>query len=156
MEWLLLSTLPIETADQAHERVRWYRNRWIIEQYHKALKTGCRMEHSQLQHGAALTRLLGFLSIVAVRLLQVETVVRTVPTLPACGIVDHDLLAFLCLLRKRDPASMTVKEFWRAVAKFGGFLARKHDGEPGWQTLWRGWNYFYPRFEGYLLAKRCG
>ena len=138
LEWLLLSTLPITTADQAHERVSWYRNRWIIEQYHKALKTGCRMEESQLQHGAALTRLLGFLSIVAVRLLQVETLARSVPALPAARVVDHELLTFLCLLRKRDPASMTVKEFWREVAKFGGFLARKHDGEPGWQTLWKG------------------
>ncbi len=51
---------------------------------------------------------------------------------------------------------MTVQEFWREVARFGGFLARKHDGEPGWQTLWQGWNYLYPRFEGYLMGKQCG
>lgn len=96
LEWLLLSTLPIDTADQAHERVTWYRNRWLIEQYHKALKTGCRMEDSPLQHGAAPSRLPGFLSIVAVRLLQVETLARTVSTLPADRAVDHELLTFPC------------------------------------------------------------
>jgi hypothetical protein len=42
------------------------------------------------------------------------------------------------------------------MTKLGGFLARKRDGEPGWQTLWRGWNYLYPRFDGYLLGQRCG
>ncbi len=56
----------------------------------------CRMEDSPLQHGAALSRLLGFLSIVAVRLLQVETLARTVSTLPAKRAVDHELLTFLC------------------------------------------------------------
>ena len=114
------------------------------------------MEDSQLQQGQALTRLLGFLSVVAVRLLQVESAARTVPHLPADRMVDTEMLAFLCHLRHLDPAGMTVYQFWRELAKLGGFLARKHDGEPGWQTLWRGWNYFYPRFEGYLLGKRCG
>ena len=86
------------------------------------------MEDSPLQHGAAPSRLPGFLSIVAVRLLQVETLARTVSTLPANRAVDHALLAFPCRRRQRDPASMTVQEFWREVARFGGFLARKHDG----------------------------
>lgn len=156
LEWLLLSTLPVENARQAHERLQWYRCRWLIEHYHKALKTGCRMEDSQLQQGEALKRQLGFLSIVAVRLLQVETLARTVPELPADQAADPQLLEFVCRLRHLDAAQMTIYQFWREVAKFGGFLGRKHDGEPGWQTLWRGWNYLYPRFEGYLLGKSCG
>lgn len=156
LEWLLLSTLPVETRQQASERVSWYRHRWFIEQYHKALKTGCRMEDSQLPQAAALIRLLGFLSIVAVRLLQVESTARTQPELPATQVVDAQMLEFLCQLRHLDPANITVYRFWRDLPQFGGFLGRKHDGEPGWQTLWRGWNYFYPRFEGYLIAKQCG
>lgn len=156
LEWLLLSTLPVDTTEQARECVSWYRHRWIIEQYHKALKTGCRMEQSQLHDGQALTRLLGFLSIVAVRLLQVESLARSVPDLPASRAVDAQLLDFLCRLRNLDPAGMTVYRFWREVARLGGFLARRHDGEPGWQTLWKGWNYLYPRFEGYLIGKQCG
>jgi len=66
------------------------------------------------------------------------------------------LLAFLCRVRRADPAQMTVYQFWREVAKLDGFLARKRDGEPGWQTLWRGWTYLSSRFEGYLLGLRCG
>jgi hypothetical protein len=156
LEWLLLSTLPIEDAEQARERALWYRHRWLIEQYHKALKTGCRMESSQLRQGAALMRLLGLLSIVAVRLLQVESLARLVPDLPAARVVDRQMLDFVCHLRHLDPATMTVYQFWREVARYGGFLGRKGDGEPGWQTLWRGWQYLYPRFEGYLLGKQCG
>lgn len=108
LEWLLLSTLPVQNAQQAAERVAWYRNRWLIEQYHKALKTGCRMEASQLQQGQALTRLLGFLSVVAVCLLQVESAARTVPDLPADRMVDPEMLVFLGHLRHLDLASMTV------------------------------------------------
>jgi hypothetical protein len=113
------------------------------------------MEQSQLKD-AALTRLLGLFSIVAVHLLLVETLARSVPNLPASQAVDRQLLEFLCRLRHVDPASMTVYQFWREVAKLGGFLARKRDGEPGWQTPWRGWHYLYPRFEDYLLGQRCG
>jgi hypothetical protein len=74
------------------------------------------MEDSQLQQGAALTRLLGFLSIVAVRLLQVESVARTQPELPADQMVDAQMLEFLYQLRQIDPASMTVYRFWRELA----------------------------------------
>jgi hypothetical protein len=114
------------------------------------------MEDSQLRQGAALPQLLGLLSIVAVRLLQVESAARSVPDLPAAGVVDAQLLEFACQLSHLESASMTVYQFWREVARYGGFLGRKGDGEPGWQTLWRGWQYLCPRFEGYLLGKQCG
>jgi hypothetical protein len=66
-----------------------------------------------------------------------ESAARTVPDLPADRMVDTEMLAFLCHLCHLDPAGMTVYQFWRELAKLGGFLARKHDGEPGWQTLWQ-------------------
>lgn len=66
------------------------------------------------------------------------------------------MLEFLSHLLHRDITSITVYVFWREIAKMGGFLARAGDGEPGWQTLWRGWNKFYPRFEGYLIGKGSG
>lgn len=156
VEWWLLSTLPIENAQQAHERMQWYRQRWLIEEYHKALKTGCGIEASQLKEGQAIMGLLGFLSIIAVRLLQLRDWARNEPEMLASRVVDHQLLTFLCQLRKKDAVQMTVYQFWREVAKLGGFIGRKSDGEPGWQTLWRGWNYLYPRFEGYLIARTCG
>ena len=107
------------------------------------------MEDAQLRQGAALMRLLGLLSIVAVRLLQVESLARSTPDVPAARLVDAQLLVFVCHLRDLDAASMTVYQFWREVARYGGFLGRKRDGKPGWQ-------YLYPLFEGYLLGKQCG
>ena len=99
---------------------------------------------------------MGLLSIVALRLLQVESLARLVPDLPAARVVDRQMLDFVCHLRHLDPVTMTVYQFWREVARYGGFLGRKGDGEPGWQTLWRGWQYLYPRLEGYPLGKQCG
>lgn len=101
-------------------------------------------------------RLLGLLSIVAVRLLQVQSLARSTPDVPAARVVDAQLLMFVCHLNDLDPASMTVYQFWREVARYGGFLRRKGDGEPGWQTLWRGWQYLAPLFIGYLIGKQCG
>ncbi|WP_407543473.1 IS4 family transposase (plasmid) [Deinococcus radiomollis] len=74
LEWILVSTLPIETVEDALERTRWYALRWNIEDYHKCLKTGCRMEARQLRSADRLQRLLGFLAIVAVRLLWLRSV----------------------------------------------------------------------------------
>jgi hypothetical protein len=101
-------------------------------------------------------RLLGLLSIVAVRLLEVESVARAKPALPAVRLVDAQLLKFVSQLSHLESASMAVHQFWREVAGYGGLLGRKGGGEPGRQTLWRGWQYLDPRFEGYLLGKRYG
>jgi hypothetical protein len=156
LSWTLLTTLPVASAEVAIEKLNWYRLRWLVEQYHKALKTGCKIERTQLQDGQAVRALLGFLSIVAIRLLQVETLARHCPALPAKEAVDGGMLEFLSHLLHRDTTSITIYVFWREIAKMGGFLARAGDGEPGWQTLWRGWNKFYPRFEGYLIGKGSG
>ncbi len=66
---------------------------------------------------------------------------RTLPELLASRVVDQEFMPFPYRLPKRDPTSVTVFKFWREITKFSGFLTRKHEGEPGWQTLWRGWNY---------------
>ena len=108
-----------------------------------------------MRQGAALMRLLGLLSIVEVRLLQVESLARSTPDVPAARLVDAQLLVFVCHLRDLDPLSMTVCQVWREVARYGGFLGRKGDGEPGWQTLWRGWQYLTALLIGYLVGKQC-
>ena len=69
LEWLLLTTRPVESLDQALEIIAWYTRRWIVEEFHKAWKTGCRAEQRQLEEADRLVPLLGALAIVAVRLL---------------------------------------------------------------------------------------
>jgi Transposase DNA-binding/Transposase Tn5 dimerisation domain len=139
LEWILFTTVPVTDVASALERIEWYRWRWMVEEYHKALKTGCAMEQRQLQSAQGLRALLGFLAIVAVRLLQLRTVARTAPATPASQVVEPELLETVVRLRGGSADRRTADQFWRAVAGLGGFLARKGDGDPGWQTLWRGW-----------------
>jgi hypothetical protein len=139
LEWILFTTVSVTDAASAWERIEWYRLRWVVEEYHKALKTGCAIEQRQLQSAQGLLALLGFLALVAVRLLQLRTVARTAPETPANQAVEPELVATVVRFRGGWADRMTAGQFWRAVAGLGGFLGRKGDGDPGWQTLWRGW-----------------
>jgi hypothetical protein len=152
LEWLLLTTRPIESLDQALEIVSWYTRRWIVEEFHKAWKTGCRAEERRLTQADRLVPLLGALAIVAVRLLTLRDAARRDSTAPA----DAPAAALKVLAAKlRRPAECfeTNRAFLRGVAQLGGFLARTSDGEPGWQTLWKGWSVLMTLVEGYELAQ---
>jgi hypothetical protein len=138
LEWMLFCTLPLTDADSALEKLGWYTRRWLIEEYHKSLKTGCRMERRQLRSAAGIKRLLGFLGIVAVRLLQLREISRSTPKVPAIEAVP-EMMVKIVAGRLEISESMSLGEFWRNVARVGGFIGRKSDGDPGWQTLWKGW-----------------
>jgi hypothetical protein len=141
LEWVLFTTVPVETKEAAQQIVEWYELRWVVEEYHKCLKTGCAMEERQLEAAERLQALLGFLAIVAVRLLQLRAFSRTEPERPAIEIVPELLVQVVKKRLNLKPAveEMTIREFFRSVARLGGFIGRKSDGDPGWQTLWRGW-----------------
>jgi hypothetical protein len=139
IEWLLFTSLEISSDAQALEYVHWYSLRWLIEEYHKALKTGCAIEQRQLSSAHALKNILAFLAIVAVRLLQLRSLARSQPDQAASTLVDPEVLNILAAKFNLDPQTMTLKTFWHSLARLGGFLARKHDADPGWQTLWKGW-----------------
>lgn len=139
IEWMLFTTLPITSNEQALLYIHWYRLRWLIEEYHKALKTGCSIEERQLTSAHALKNILAFLAIVAVRLLQLRCLARNHPSELASGQVDATMLGLVAARFKLSATTMTLKTFWHSVARLGGFLARKNDGDPGWQTLWKGW-----------------
>ena len=139
LEWILLTSVPTTTLAQAWERVDWYAYRWLVEDYHQCLKSGCRIEARQLQSVDGLMRLLGLLSPLAVRLLQVRALAREEPERPAHEVIEPLMLAVLAQRSGHSPASMTVGTFWTEVARLGGYLARSHDGPPGWRTIWKGW-----------------
>lgn len=160
IEWLLLATWPVASFEDAVQCVRWYEQRWSIEEFHKCLKSGCRIERSQLEQARATQALLAFASVVAVRLLALSRLARQAPQAPATQHIKSAELTVLCAVRKLDRERLTVHQFWHEVARIGGFLARKSDKDPGWQTLWKGlrtldewvnaWN------DGYLQGQRCG
>ena len=115
---------------------------WKIEEFHKAQKTGCRLEESQLQEPDAFVTLAAIAAVVAVRLLnlrdQAEPSERADD--PATRWFDELWVLVVCKLAKHpDPSTLTVRRFHHTIAKQGGWLARRCDGRPGWQTLWRGW-----------------
>ena len=140
VEWLLLSMLPVTNAGEAMRTVQWYICRWRVEEFHKALKTGCRYESARLREADRLSALLGFSALIAVRLLMLRDDMRGPPrTAPAVSVVSPLAVALVARRRDLPEEGMTTRIFWRAVADIGGFLGRKGDGEPGWLTLWRGW-----------------
>lgn len=141
IHWVLYTSLPIATFDDAWQVIEYYEKRWLIEEWHKALKTGCSVAERQLKTKEGLEAFTGLLSVVAVRLLQLKSAARTKPNRPAKELVPAVWLKMLAAKLKKpvDIRKMTIGEFYHGVAKLGGFLGRKSDGEPGWITIWRGW-----------------
>jgi len=152
LEWVLLTSVPTTTLEQAWERVDWYRHRWLVEDYHQCLKSGCRIEQRQLQTVDGLIRLLGLLSPLAVRLLQVRACAREDPERPAYEVIEPLMLVVLAERTGQSPLTMTLGTFWTEVARLGGYLARSHDGPPGWRTIWKGWLSLQTLLEGAHLA----
>ncbi|NVO33508.1 IS4 family transposase [Hymenobacter lapidiphilus] len=137
LEWLLLSDQPLSDLAQALRCVRQYTSRWLIEDFHKALKTGLGAEKLQLQTAARLFAAVALLSVVALALVDLREKSRLEPDLPAeaAGLTATELR----VLRHQHRRPLTsVHAVWRALAALGGHLGRKGDGPPGWQTLWLG------------------
>jgi hypothetical protein len=138
LRWVLLTSEPVRSFNDAWRIIGWYEKRPLIEEYHKCLKTGCRVEQRLYRSGDRLAPVIGMLSVLAIRLLQLKTAVHHNPDQPAARVVPKQWLAMLPLIMKRRRPLKTVRDFFRALAQLGGFLARKGDGEPGWQTIWGG------------------
>ncbi len=154
LEWLLITSVMVENEEQAWERVEWYRMRWIVEDYHQCLKTGCLIEERQLQTFEGLRRLLGFLAPLAVRLLQLRSIARQEPERLAQEVLPPDLVKVVAHLARVSPDQLTTRRCWHRIAQAGGYLGRKGDGEPGWKTLWKGWLYIQTLLEGVALASQ--
>ncbi len=145
IEWRLLTTLAVESFEQACEKVAWYTQRWGIEVFHRTLKSGCRIEDRQLGHGDRLEACLAIDMVVAWRIYHMVKLGREVPELPCDVYFDEAEWKALVAYSTKNPVppeqAPSLREAIRMVAKIGGFLGRKGDGEPGTQTLWRGLQY---------------
>lgn len=152
LEWFLLCSLPVETEAEAWRGADWYRCRWSVEELHKGMKTGCQIEARHLRDEASLERLLGIVSPIAVRLLQLRELLWEIPEQPVLGWVGREEAQVIAWQEQEPVAQLSIGRFLRAVAQMGGFLGRKSDGEPGWQTLWKGWVRLQWKVEGMRLA----
>jgi len=141
LEWILLTDHPVTTAEDAWERVSWYECRWLIEEFHKGMKTGCGVEQLQFTTTAALEPTIGVLSVLAAQLLRLRDAARDPEqaTRPARLWVGALAVRAVSLWRHREERpDWTVAEYCLALARMGGHQNRKGDGPPGWLTLWRG------------------
>jgi hypothetical protein len=141
IDWLLLSSLPVESFAEACEKIQWYLCRWQIEVYFHILKNGCKVEQLQLQSRERLEVALALYLIVAWRVLYLTRLGRTVPDL-SCEVAfsrPEWQAVYLVSQRRAPPAEPPrLQEILSLVAGLGGYLARKGDGPPGPKTIWIG------------------
>ncbi|MEE9293689.1 MAG: IS4 family transposase [Phycisphaerae bacterium] len=159
IEWVPLTSVPVESLKDATTISQWYSLRWLVEEYHMCLKTGCKVEERQLKKRARLEPCIAILGIVAARLLQLKLSARHQPNAPARACAPSLHVQLLAAYWKKPLEAMTACAFWRDVARLGGFLGRKGDGDPGWRTLWPGWLRLDAMAQGAALlqeAEKCG
>jgi hypothetical protein len=159
LEWILLTNRPVATPEDAWERAGWYECRWVIEEYHKAQKTGCAIEELQFTTSAALAPMIALLPVVAVTLLNLREASRRpdAKERPATDLVDERYVRVLSAWRyhkvRRD---LSIHDCFYAVARLGGHQNRKRDHRPGWLVRWRGWMALQHMLDGAKALKSCG
>jgi hypothetical protein len=161
IEWTLLTNEKVQKFEDAWRVTGWYERRWILEEYHKAKKTGCQIEDMQFTTIERLEPAIALLSVVAVTLLKLRDASRRpdARTRLATTILAPDYVEVLSLKRYRKVRlDLTIHDFFFALARLGGHQNRKSDRQPGWLVLWRGWTKLQAMLDGYTVAKemKCG
>jgi hypothetical protein len=158
VEWMLLTTLEVSDFEQALEKVDWYKRRWGIEEYHRTIKSGCRIENRQLGDRTVWENCLAIDLVVAWRIEYIKKLSRQKPQAP-CSVAfeEHEWQALLAFKRPDQPLPSTppsVREITRLTAELGGFLGRKGDGEPGSTTIGRGLQRLHDIASAFLIFKQ--
>jgi hypothetical protein len=126
VEWLLLTTVPINSTGEAVEILEWYAARWGIEVWHKVLKSGCRIEERQLEDAKRLIRCLALYSVIAWRILYTTMLSRAAPEVPCTVLLDeHEWQGLYCRIHRVAIAPAkppTLRQAVRWIAQLGGFF----------------------------------
>ena len=160
VEWMLLTTAPVETFKDAQKRVEWYSARWGIEMYHRTLKSGCRIKDRQLGTADRLEACVGIDMVVAWRIYHLTMLGRETPDVP-CTVFFSDIeWKALCVYVSKNPIPPekppSLMEAIRMVANTGWFRGRKSDCNPGTQTMWRGLQTLETAAEMYEILTQRG
>ena len=157
IEWMLLTNQDIQDEADARQVTDDYSCRWMIEEYHKGMKTGCGIEELQLTTRHGLDNAIALLSVLAVHVLKLRCTARdeTLRQQPATTLEDPVKVQLAAKHVKHDNwRTLTVWSFYIAVAKLGGYMANPRERPPGWQILWRGYVRLNDMAEGVsMLAK---
>lgn len=142
LEWMLLTTVPVNDIETALKIVKWYMQRWGIEIYHKTLKSGCKIENRQFGNAKRIKTCLAIDMVIAWRIYYLTKLGRETPNVPCTIFFEESewkaLTAYVTKNSNPPLTPPTLGEAIRMVASIGGFLGRKGDGNPGVTTLWRG------------------
>jgi hypothetical protein len=177
LNWLLLTSEPVGTFDEAMKVIRIYTARWRVEDFHKAWKTGAGAERQRMTEPGNLERTVSILAFVGVRLLQLRESFTLPIYLTKQGLVEEaaacekmkcdkvlspieiQLLVHIEKSKRQSKSKKkpleegTMQWAYMAVAKLGGFADTKRTGIAGWSTLWIGWEHLQERVQGLIMAK---
>ncbi len=166
LKWMLLTTVSVDTFEEAVEKLAWYAGRWGIEVYHRTLKSGCKIEQRQLGSADRIKACLAIDMVVAWRIFHLTKLGRETPNVPCTVFFEEAEWKALYAYVKQNSVPPdnppTLREAIHMTASLGGFLGRKADGEPGTQSLWLGlqrlddlasmWNFMACNFAPHLLT----
>jgi hypothetical protein len=157
VEWMLWTSVPIEGFEQAQQALHWYARRWGIEEFHRTLKSGCRIEDRRLASSDNWKKCLALDLVVAWRIEHLKRLSRQHPEAPASVAFDEHECRVLAAYAKEqgraiDAQDMTLQQATGMTGQLGGHLGRKSDGPPGSMTLWRGMQRLHAMTLGWRLA----
>jgi len=161
ISWMLLTTENVATNSDALTILRWYTYRWLIEEYHKILKSGCQVESYRLA-GDSMSVLLGFLTPIAADLLRMTYLNRTQPDSSAETILTPLQIKVLTALSsqtktksksKSEPELGTIAWAIHEIARLEGYLEHRRKTPIGITVLWRGWLELISLSEGWELRE---
>lgn len=161
--WVLLTSEPIGSAEQAFKVVRYYELRWRIEEYHKAWKSGVGVERQRFASAQNLERMMAITALLAVRLLQLREAGQPSSadeSEQSCQSLLEPMewkILWMSTEKKRPLPEVPPSARWAylAIARLGGFADTKRTGRPGWDALWEGWFRLQERLQGYYLSQQA-
>ena len=143
LSWKLITDLPVQSREQAIEKLDWYAMRWNIETFFKVMKSGCKAEDAQLRTAERLSNLMAVYCILSWRLMWMTMLNRLEPEAdPRVVFTEQEIRALKALVtvrwKNKVPEPETLHDCVILVARLGGYLARKNDRPPGNEVIWKG------------------
>ncbi len=161
IEWFLLTTEEVETVEEAVRMLKLYSLRWRIEEWHRVLKSGCKVLEHQHETAERLKRVIAMDAVLAWRIQLLTLLGREAPDLPCTMFFDESEVEVLeAVVEERTKSKLkrplTLAEAMTAVARMGGYLDRPSDPPPGSKVLWRGFITLDGMVVGFRLARARG
>jgi len=142
IDWKLITDLPVQSRNEAIEKLDWYALRWKIEVFHKILKSGCRAEEAKLRTAQRLANLIAVYCILSWRVFWMTMLNRSSPDAsPALALTEAEIGLLDHLVKDKDQKlrrRRTLSHYLTKIARLGGYLARASDPPPGNTVMWRG------------------